>query len=185
MPAKPSAAPCPTSPASASNRPTASCTSMRPPAGTWKSSAIAHGDDRATLVGVMDSTITPMGGRLLRRWLVNPVRDLERLGSRHRTRRGPAQSGPAQPLREQLCVAPATWSASSRGSALGSSRPRDLSTLRSTLACLPDLHEQLEAAGSTSLQTLRRIHSAVSRCARVVAARRWWRSHRCCCAVAA
>jgi DNA mismatch repair protein MutS len=33
------------------------------------------GDTRHTLLGVLDSTITPMGGRLLRRWLHRPLRD--------------------------------------------------------------------------------------------------------------
>ncbi len=38
-----------------------------------------EGNEAHTLVGVMDSSITPMGGRALRRWLVNPLRDRERL----------------------------------------------------------------------------------------------------------
>ena len=32
------------------------------------------GDVKATLLGVLDSTVTPMGGRLLRRWLHRPLR---------------------------------------------------------------------------------------------------------------
>ena len=32
------------------------------------------GDTRNTLLGVLDSTVTPMGGRLLRRWLHRPLR---------------------------------------------------------------------------------------------------------------
>ncbi|MBI3096800.1 MAG: DNA mismatch repair protein MutS [Planctomycetes bacterium] len=33
------------------------------------------GDRRATLLGVLDRTVTPMGARLLRRWIVSPLRD--------------------------------------------------------------------------------------------------------------
>src|SRR5678815_2457623 len=33
------------------------------------------GDTKTTLLGVLDSTVTPMGGRLLRRWLHRPLRD--------------------------------------------------------------------------------------------------------------
>ena len=36
-----------------------------------------HGDGRgATLTGILDRTKTPMGGRLLRRWLVRPLREV-------------------------------------------------------------------------------------------------------------
>src|SRR5690606_18332379 len=41
------------------------------------------GDTRNTLLGVLDSTVTPMGGRLLRRWLHRPLRDQQVLGERH------------------------------------------------------------------------------------------------------
>ncbi len=32
------------------------------------------GDNRRTLAGVMDRTVTPMGSRLLRRWINRPLR---------------------------------------------------------------------------------------------------------------
>ncbi|HEX8387047.1 MAG TPA: DNA mismatch repair protein MutS, partial [Rubricoccaceae bacterium] len=35
-----------------------------------------------SLVGVLDQTLTPMGGRLLRQWLVRPLRDVGRITSR-------------------------------------------------------------------------------------------------------
>ena len=35
-----------------------------------------------SLVGVLDQTLTPMGGRLLRQWLVRPLRDVSRITSR-------------------------------------------------------------------------------------------------------
>ena len=41
------------------------------------------GDTRHTLLGVLDSTITPMGGRLLRRWLHRPLRDRTTVSERH------------------------------------------------------------------------------------------------------
>ncbi|MGA9572948.1 MAG: DNA mismatch repair protein MutS, partial [Lysobacterales bacterium] len=43
-----------------------------------------EGRHEHTLAGIMDSTITPMGGRLLRRWIAEPIRDRERLQLRHR-----------------------------------------------------------------------------------------------------
>ena len=68
------------------------------------------GDAKTTLLGVLDSTITPMGGRLLRRWLHRPLRDRRVLGERHQavaalldTQPDPADAahaGTGQALRE-------------------------------------------------------------------------------------
>ncbi len=38
---------------------------------------------KATLLNVLDSTCTAMGGRLLREWLLRPLNDLERIHGRH------------------------------------------------------------------------------------------------------
>jgi DNA mismatch repair protein MutS len=45
----------------------------------------ARSDGRSghTLLSVLDSTVSPMGGRLLRRWLQRPLRDQRLLGERH------------------------------------------------------------------------------------------------------
>lgn len=42
------------------------------------------GDGGRTLVETVDRTKTPMGGRLLRRWLAMPLKELEAIESRHR-----------------------------------------------------------------------------------------------------
>ena len=44
-----------------------------------------EGRDEHTLASIMDSTSTPMGGRLLRRWIAEPIRDRKRLQSRHQS----------------------------------------------------------------------------------------------------
>lgn len=41
------------------------------------------GRTQHTLLGVVDSTVSPMGGRMLRRWLHRPLRDQRVLGERH------------------------------------------------------------------------------------------------------
>jgi DNA mismatch repair protein MutS len=43
---------------------------------------IRTGDVRGSLLGILDQTRTPMGRRLLRQWLGNPLLDLERIESR-------------------------------------------------------------------------------------------------------
>lgn len=41
-------------------------------------------DEGATLIGVIDHTLTPMGGRLLKRWLVFPLLDVSEITKRQR-----------------------------------------------------------------------------------------------------
>ncbi len=113
-----------------------------------------EGNEAHTLVGVMDSSITPMGGRLLRRWLVNPIRDRARLGRRHRAIDALANTGVLEALRETLRGAGDAERILSRVG-LGSARPRDLSTLRGTLGALPVLHEALAGGGHEELEALR------------------------------
>nr|VFJ94665.1 MAG: DNA mismatch repair protein MutS [Candidatus Kentron sp. H]VFJ94921.1 MAG: DNA mismatch repair protein MutS [Candidatus Kentron sp. H]VFK01812.1 MAG: DNA mismatch repair protein MutS [Candidatus Kentron sp. H] len=105
-----------------------------------------------TLVGVMDRTRTPMGSRLLRRWLGYPLRDHHRLRRRHRC------------VAALVAAAPETEAARARLEevgdmerilariALGSARPRDLAQLRRGLAILPVLAETLAplAPGATN-----------------------------------
>ena len=40
-------------------------------------------EDGASLLGVIDKTTTPMGGRMLRRWMVFPLKDLNPIRERH------------------------------------------------------------------------------------------------------
>ena len=39
-------------------------------------------DDGTSLLGVIDRTVTPMGGRLLRRWMVFPLKDVRQIADR-------------------------------------------------------------------------------------------------------
>ncbi|MCB9195391.1 MAG: DNA mismatch repair protein MutS [Flavobacteriales bacterium] len=40
-------------------------------------------EDATTLIQVMDKTVSPMGGRLLKRWVVLPLKDINRINARH------------------------------------------------------------------------------------------------------
>jgi DNA mismatch repair protein MutS len=113
-----------------------------------------RGEDQHTLVAVMDSTITPMGGRLLRRWLGNPIRDRERLADRHRSIRALLEAGCWSELRETLRGAGDMERILARV-ALGSCRPRDLATLRDTLGLIPELRRALEPHPLEELRALR------------------------------
>ena len=109
------------------------------------------GGKEFTLASVIDNTITPMGSRLLRRWLLRPIRDRQILSERqgaiatliqdhHFTRLQPLFDtvGDIERIRARI--------------ALRSARPRDLLTLRSTLGVLPSLKQSLTPLGHPKIQ---------------------------------
>jgi len=111
------------------------------------------GDMRTTLLGVLDSTISPMGGRLLRRWLHRPLRDRATLRLRHHAVSTLVESRAFEPLRERFRALGDVERILTR-IALRSARPRDLSTLRDGLAMLPELRDTLSTLDSPRLQAL-------------------------------
>ncbi len=119
------------------------------------------GDTKNTLLGVLDSTITPMGGRLLRRWLHRPLRDRHVLAQRHQAVATLIHSGAdrssassaGQALRDGFRALGDVERILTRV-ALRSARPRDLSTLRDGLAMLPAVRALLEPLDSPRLSAL-------------------------------
>ncbi|HEY4555311.1 MAG TPA: DNA mismatch repair protein MutS, partial [Lysobacter sp.] len=111
------------------------------------------GDVRHTLLGVLDTTVTPMGGRLLRRWLHRPLRERDVLRHRHQAVATLVDSGVGDTLRESFRAVGDLERILSR-IALRSARPRDLSTLRDGLALLPRLRECLAPVDAPRLQAL-------------------------------
>ncbi|HLT44154.1 MAG TPA: DNA mismatch repair protein MutS [Luteimonas sp.] len=111
------------------------------------------GDTRNTLLGVLDSTVTPMGGRLLRRWLHRPLRDQQVLGERHHAVATLIDSRADADLRDTFRALGDLERILAR-IALRSARPRDLSTLRDGLALLPGVRALLAPLDSPRLQAL-------------------------------
>jgi DNA mismatch repair protein MutS len=104
------------------------------------------GEKDATLVGIMDSSVTAMGGRLLRRWLGNPLRNHERLERRHNVIAALLEQQAHDALREELRGVGDVERILSRV-ALQTARPRDLTALRHALAALPRLAGIVAAGG--------------------------------------
>ncbi len=104
----------------------------------------------ATLVGIMDTSVTAMGGRLLRRWIGNPLRNRERLQRRHRAIGALLEDHAHESLRTELRGVGDVERILSRV-ALQTARPRDLTTLRHALETLPTLAARI-ADGSPALQ---------------------------------
>ena len=91
-----------------------------------------------TLLGVLDETVTPMGARLLRRWLTRPLRSRPVLRRRHQAIGMLIDTRCYDALREQLRRVGDLERILAR-IALRSARPRDLSTLRDGLLAAPGL----------------------------------------------
>ena len=106
-----------------------------------------------TLLGVLDETVTPMGARLLRRWLTRPLRSRTVLRHRHQAVGTLIDSRGYDNLRETLRGIGDLERILARV-ALRSARPRDLSTLRDGLAAAPSLREQISALDSPLLHAL-------------------------------
>jgi DNA mismatch repair protein MutS len=110
-----------------------------------------EGRSEHTLAGIMDSTVTPMGGRLLRRWIAEPIRDRQRLQLRHDSIGALLDTRLYESLRSQFrCVGDVERILARV--ALGSARPRDLTTLRQALGILPEIKAGLISCQREPLQ---------------------------------
>lgn len=129
------------------------------------------GEPSQTLVGVMDSTVTPMGGRLLRRWINRPLRQRSVLQARQQALAELLDSQSFESLRALLKGIGDVERILAR-IALQSARPRDLLGLRTALSRLPGLTEllgglsaqrltELAAAAAEQPQTLERLQQAL------------------------
>jgi DNA mismatch repair protein MutS len=111
------------------------------------------GHEDHTLAAILDQTRTAMGARLLRRWLSRPLRDPEQIRRRHDAIRTLIETADHEPLRDTLAAIGDLERILARV-ALGTARPRDLSTLRYALARLPELHQGLDGIDSPLLAEL-------------------------------
>ena len=106
-----------------------------------------------TLAGVFDRTATPMGGRMLRRWLHRPLRDRQVLRARYdavATLIGDA----LYPTIAEALRAIGDLERILARVALRSARPRDLTQLRGALGILPKLLMSLRKLNSPLLREL-------------------------------
>lgn len=111
------------------------------------------GNVENTLLGVLDETVTPMGARLLRRWLNRPLRDRHALRGRHQAIGSLIDARRHATLRERLRGIGDLERILARV-ALRSARPRDLSTLRDGLAAAPGLRDDIAGIDSPLLHGL-------------------------------
>ena len=110
---------------------------------------------RHTLLAVLDDTMTPMGARLLRRWIEQPLLDARAIAARHDALarlvgaallRGDLRDGLKRLADLERLVSRC---------AAGLATPRDLGALRSSLAALPALADPLRRLAEGRVQELR------------------------------
>jgi DNA mismatch repair protein MutS len=99
----------------------------------------SDGDARASLFGVLDATLTPMGARLLRAWMLRPLLDLDAITARQAAI-AELVDGPAlrAALRGALARVGDLERLTSRAT-LGVAHARDLVGLRACLEPLPEI----------------------------------------------
>ncbi len=118
-----------------------------------------QGGKQHTLLGIIDKTITPMGGRLLSRWLTKPLRNKNKLVARlesidklKKTQLNINITVPLKKIGDMERIVSRL--------ALRSVKPRDLLRLKATFLALPILKKTLDSI-STELITsiLKKIHT--------------------------
>jgi DNA mismatch repair protein MutS len=112
------------------------------------------GREDATLLAVIDSCVTAMGSRALRRWLNRPLLSHPLLRERHYALATLIDGRAFQALREELALVGDIERILARV-ALRSARPRDLTQLRSALRALPAVRAALAGPDSALLAHLR------------------------------
>ena len=113
----------------------------------------ADGSEAPTLYALMNTARTPMGARLLRRWLNAPAKVGDAVRERHAAVAALIDNALAHLLREILPECGDMERIVSRV-ALGTATPRDLTRLRAACAALPRIVKTVAGSDSPRLATL-------------------------------
>ena len=111
-------------------------------------------DGKGSLIGAIDRTSTPMGGRLLRHWITMPIKDVERLNRRldvvEAVKSSPEMS---EAIAESLGAISDLERLSSR-IAVGRITPREVNALRESLGAIEQLKIVLGESESEALRSV-------------------------------
>jgi DNA mismatch repair protein MutS len=123
-----------------------------------------------TLFSLLDTCSSGMGSRTLRHWIHHPLRDRTVLVARHdavEELAGEAGTGPWSAVKTRLRRISDVERISAR-IALRSARPRDLASLRDTLAMLPEIAAGVASLGAPRIAELRTALEARSEAPRLL-----------------
>ena len=112
-----------------------------------------QGGNENTLAAILDKAATPMGSRLLKRWLHFPLRDLTILNNRQNAIEELLQQDLTFELNGNLKQFGDIERIVSRV-ALRSARPRDFARLRNALVLLPELQTLMQSSSQVHLNSL-------------------------------
>jgi DNA mismatch repair protein MutS len=108
------------------------------------------GQVKGSLLGILDHTVTPMGARLVRQWVNQPLLDLGQINARlDRVAAFHADGVLRAEVRAALKPLADLERITNRVVG-GTANPRDLVAMRGTLEALPGLREKLEVRGQKS-----------------------------------
>ena len=112
-----------------------------------------NGDKKNSLIYFLDHTATPMGSRLIRRWLTRPLRDQQILLQRQAAITT-LQSPSLNQTLHQLLRGIGDMERILARVGLKTARPRDLVQLRTALTRLPDISENITSLSAARLKIL-------------------------------
>jgi len=114
----------------------------------------SDGSRYGSLIGVLDRTVTPMGGRLLKKWIVHPLKSREQIQKRLESVDALFQEpSVASEIERELKLASDLERIIGRV-AFGRSSPRDLGFVLGTLERIPRIVELLEKCRAQTLRTI-------------------------------
>lgn len=119
-------------------------------------------DVSTTLYGVLNATCTPMGARLLLRWIARPLQDVDEIRSRHdaiETLIGSRMALTA--LRAQLTEIRDLERTIARLSS-GRGSARDLQAVAAALGCVPGIQDRLTPLAEAKVSCLRSVNEGFS-----------------------
>ncbi|MBI5478235.1 MAG: DNA mismatch repair protein MutS, partial [Deltaproteobacteria bacterium] len=102
-------------------------------------------EKRGSLLGVLDGTLTPMGGRMLRRWLAFPLVDVAQIRRRQDAVELLVEHAALRERLRTILQEIGDLERLAGRARLGVATPRDLVALRRSLERLPAVHEALRA----------------------------------------
>ena len=119
----------------------------------------SEGSSRNSLFGVLDETVTPMGARLLRHWLLQPLLDLDAIGARQDAIGAFVDAPDARAALRRLLKPVGDLARLTSRATLGVAHARDLVGLR---ACLSPLEAIRQAAAALPAPLLAEARSALA-----------------------
>jgi DNA mismatch repair protein MutS len=108
---------------------------------------LRRGTMEGSLLGVIDATVTSMGGRLLRRWINQPLLDLERLNRRFDAVEALWDDTPVRTRLRTLLKDVSDLERLTSRVVQAIARPRDLLGIRQSLEALPEIQDLVGQVG--------------------------------------